>query len=122
MPGLNAFYANISRKHSANEISYFPLTPSSSTHPGVFKTATVNLVKTAQAVDMEHTIITCDQTIYEIAYALRQEYHGEFTRVILQLRGFHLCHNFIYNLKHIFNSKPQGLFTMRLMKGVDCIQ
>ena len=49
----------------------------------------------AQAIGMEHTIITADQAIYEIAYTIRKQYPEQLSPVILHMGGFHLAHNFM---------------------------
>ena len=54
-----------------------------------------NMVQLARAVGMSHTVITADQAIYEIAYAIRQQHPDEFSDVILMLGGFHLIHNYM---------------------------
>ena len=53
------------------------------------------LVKVAHSLGMEHTVINCDQAIYELAYPIRKNHPDEFSSVILQLGGFHLCHNYM---------------------------
>jgi hypothetical protein len=51
------------------------------------------MVKLANQVGMQCTLITCDQTINEIAYAIRQQPPDTIDTVNLILRGFPLCHN-----------------------------
>lgn len=93
--GFSAFCASFSKFRLAHEIGYLPLIPSSPTNPGVVKTTMTNLVHVAQAIGMEHTIITADQAIYEIAYTIRKQYPEQFSSVILHMGGFHLAHNFM---------------------------
>lgn len=89
------FFAVSLTLQNAHEIGYLPLIPSSPTNPSVVKTAMKNLVKLADAVGMEHTIITADQLVYELAYAIKKQHPEEFSSVILHLGGFHLAHNFM---------------------------
>ena len=95
VPGFSTFCAGIGTLHQSNEIGYLPLILSSPTDPGVVKTAMMNLVRLAETIGMTHTVITCDQAIYEIAYTLREQYPEEFANVVLMLGGFHLAHNFL---------------------------
>ncbi len=101
LPGYSAFCAEIVKPSKANEIGYLPLLPSSPTNPGVVKTAMTNLVQLAAAIGMTHTIITADQAVYEIAYALRKQLPEEFSNVILMLGGFHLSHNYLKAISKI---------------------
>ena len=95
VPGFSAFCARVTDTHKPNEIGYLPLIPSSPTDPGVVKSAMMSLVKMARTIGMTHTIITCDQAVFEIAYALRKQHSKDFANVILMMGGFHLAHNFI---------------------------
>lgn len=95
LPGFSAFCAQVNKAHQANEIGYLPLIPSSPTDPGVVKTSMTNLAKMAETIGMTHTIITCDQAVFEIAFAIRKQYPEEFPNVILMLGGFHLAHNYL---------------------------
>ena len=82
--GFNAFCASILPLAKANDIGYFPLIASSPTDAGVTKTA----------VNMKHTVITCDLDVYKIAYyTSRQKYSNIFSNAVLQLGRFHLYHN-----------------------------
>ena len=78
IPGFNAFCASILPSAKTNDVGYFPLITSSPTNSGVVKTAMQTLVNAVKAVNMKHTVITCDLAIYD---------------VVLQLGGFYLCYN-----------------------------
>lgn len=95
MPGFSAFSAHVAQSRKANNIGYLPLIPSSPTDPAVVKKAMTECVKMSQHIGMEYTVITCDQAVYEIAFALRKQDAEQFSSVVLHLGGFHLCHNFM---------------------------
>ena len=77
--GFNAFCASILHSAKANDIGYFTLITSSPTDAGVVKTAMQTLVKAAEAVNLKHTVITCDLDVYKIAYyTSRQKYSNIF--------------------------------------------
>ena len=55
-----------------------PLLPLMLVRLGVVKKAMQTLVKAAEAVNIKHTVITCDLAAYEIGYTLRQKYSNMF--------------------------------------------
>ena len=62
----------------------------SATNPAILKAEMTRLVKTSQAFGDKWTIITGDQTTYELAVTIREKHSNYFKNVILLLGGFHL--------------------------------
>ena len=52
---------------------------------GVVKNVIQTLVKAAEAVNMKHTVMTCDLSFYEIAYTLRQKSSNNYMVSIVVL-------------------------------------
>ena len=94
MPSFSAFSASIAQDKKANTIGYLPLISSSPTDPAVVKKAMILCVNLAEHVGSEFTVISCDQAVFEIAFALREQNPDQLSSVVLQLGGFRLCHNY----------------------------
>ena len=50
---------------------------------------------------VEYTVITCNQAIYGIAFALHKQLREDFSSVVLHLGGFHMWHIFMKAITNI---------------------
>ena len=72
-PGWKVFHAMLNHKHiPVTAIGYYPFIPNSPTHQAVVKKAVKICMKTSKNLGMTHTVITYDESIYEITYTLRK--------------------------------------------------
>ena len=90
------FHAMLNHKHiPVTAIGYCPFIPNSPTHPAVVAEAVEICMKTSKKLGMTHTVITHDESIYEIIYTLRKNAPDEYENLILRLGGFHFLTNYL---------------------------
>jgi len=97
-PGWSGFFTSLSPIIPQTKIGYGPMVPSGPTDPAVVHKGLEYIVQLTHKYGMKHAIVTADQAIYDIAYALRNSAKEDdpiYKNMILMLGGFHLAMNFI---------------------------
>ena len=69
-------------------IGYGPIIPKSPTDAAVVGLSLEYCMSVASKVGQEHTVVTCDQTIYEIALGLKKKNPAKFESLIIRMGGF----------------------------------
>jgi hypothetical protein len=79
----------------ATQIGYGPIFPKSPTDPAVVESSLRYCMQVAIKLGQDHTVVTCDQAIYEIALALQRRHPQTYDGLILRMGGFHIASNFL---------------------------
>ena len=114
-PGWSYFVTSLSPVIPQTKIGYGPMVPSGPTDPAVVHKGLEYIAKLSDKYGMKHTIVTADQAIYDIAYALHNNAKKDdpiYENLILMLGGFHLAMNFIGAVGKIMkNSGAEDIIT-----------
>ena len=97
-PDWSTFFTKLSPTVSATHIGYGPMIPSSPNDPSVVHKGLEYAAKLAASFGMKHTVVTADQSIYEIVFALREKASSDddtYKHLVLVLGLFHLSGNYL---------------------------
>lgn len=108
LPTWNSFNStSIADTSEQTLIAYGQILPASPTNAGVVKASLKYFMDVALKLNQRHTIVTCDQAIYEIALALRKKSPGKYGTLILRMGSFHIARNCMGSIGMIM--KQSGL-------------
>ena len=94
-PTWKSFHSQlINDTEVATIIGYGPIVSESPTNPNVVAKSIEYCMSVSNKIGQEHTIMTCDQAIYEIALALVNKHPAKYEKLILRMGGFHIATNF----------------------------
>ena len=88
-------------------IAYGSVFPKSPTDPGVVEKSLQYCIGVSERLKQGHTIITCDQAIFEIALGLQKKKLKMYSKLIFRMGGFHIATNFLCAIGHLM--KDSGI-------------